>query len=455
MSKINKLRLVLDLGVTLVLLLIFPFNFERKVKLMLLYIFSMVIAGRFRTKTLLVYDELKLLVIGYAGFVFTACLTVGYRGATAWKEVGYILLFSLIDFICSLIITRYTHVWFYKQCKQNVLVVGAGQTARKLDIVTRTNRFSLMDIKAFVNCNDDPMFPNVSQEIVEQFSPIITPSDMPEYIDQYGINTVLVAIPEMGQEDLREITRELAKKVDNVKYLPFTDGTVNFASCIEDFDGVLMISTTQGHMSRPARFVKRTIDILGGLVGCVILIPLTGFVYVYNRKCGDKGPIFFTQDRIGKNGKHFKVYKYRSMIENADQILEELMASDPAIREEYEKNKKLQDDPRITKAGHFLRRTSLDEFPQFFNVLKGDMSLIGPRPYLPREIKDMGEYYQDIVSMAPGVTGMWQTHGRSSVSFEERLDLDQFYYRNWNLWLDLTLLVKTIQRILIGDDSAV
>lgn len=141
------------------------------------------------------------------------------------------------------------------------------------------------------------------------------------------------------------------------------------------------------------------------------------------------------------------------MIPNAEKVLEELMAKDPAIREEYETNKKLQHDPRITKAGKFLREKSLDEFPQFINVLKGDMSLIGPRPYLPREVADMGDHYDDIVSVAPGITGMWQTHGRSAVTFEQRLQLDEFYYRNWSLWLDLTLLVKTIQNMFYGDNA--
>lgn len=455
MSKINKIRLTLDLICTIVLLMIFPFNIERKIKLLLLYIFSMVIAGRFRTKTLLIYDELRLLVIGYAGFLFTAVLTVAFRSATAWNEIGYIFGFTILDFLCSLVITRYTHIWFHKQTKENVLIVGAGPSAAKLDWVTKANRFSLMDVKGFVNCNNNPQYPSAHQPIVEQSAPIITVDEMNNYIDAYDINTVLIAIPQLDQKDLQKLSRELARKVDNVRYLPSTEGMVNFASKVDDFDGVLMISTTQGRMSTLSKVLKRTIDIAGGLAGCLILAPLSVFVYFYNRKCGDKGPLVFTQNRIGKNGKEFKVYKFRTMVVGADKILEDLMASDPAVREEYEKNKKLQNDPRITKAGHFLREKSLDEFPQFINVLKGQMSLIGPRPYLPREAKDMGEYYTDIVSMAPGVTGMWQTHGRSSVSFEERLELDQFYYRNWSLWLDLTLLVKTMQTMLLGDHNAV
>ena len=195
---------------------------------------------------------------------------------------------------------------------------------------------------------------------------------------------------------------------------------------------------------------KRFIDILFGIAGCLLLIPLTIYVKVVNVKNGDKGPIFFTQDRIGKDGKLFKIYKYRTMVLGADKILEKLMAEDPAIREEYTINKKLENDPRITKAGKFLREKSLDEFPQFINVIKGEMSVVGPRPYLPREKKDMGENYKYIVAMKPGLSGMWQTHGRSDVNFEERTILDNYYSHNWNVWLDLTIIYRTISIVLHG-----
>ena len=123
------------------------------------------------------------------------------------------------------------------------------------------------------------------------------------------------------------------------------------------------------------------------------------------------------QTRIGHHGKEITIYKFRSMIPNAEEKLEELMRDDPKIREEYLKNKKLENDPRITKVGHFLRKSSLDEFPQFFNVLLGDMALVGPRPYLPREKQDMGYYYSNIIEVKPGITGMWQANGRSNLSF--------------------------------------
>lgn len=194
--------------------------------------------------------------------------------------------------------------------------------------------------------------------------------------------------------------------------------------------------------------VKRVIDIIAGLVGTILLIPITIGVYIARKILKeDDGPIFYDQLRIGKNGKIFKMYKYRSMVIGADDKLKEYLAENEEAREEYSKYKKLKKDPRITKLGNFLRKTSLDEFPQFINVLKGDMSLVGPRPYLQREKDDMGEYYKYIIQCKPGITGYWQTTGRSGVTFDDRLKMDYEYYQNRNLKIDLKLLGKTILNV--------
>ena len=196
--------------------------------------------------------------------------------------------------------------------------------------------------------------------------------------------------------------------------------------------------------------LKRFVDICAGIVGCLILIPLTCIVFVLNRVKGDKGPIFFCQKRIGLNGNEFNLYKYRTMVENADLVLEDLMKKDPKVYEEYTVNKKLVNDPRITLAGKFLRKTSLDEFPQFINILLGDMSLVGPRPYLPREKEDMGLAYTSIIQCKPGLTGYWQSHGRSDVSFKNRLLMDVYYNENYSLRLDLDIIFKTFRSVLLG-----
>lgn len=193
---------------------------------------------------------------------------------------------------------------------------------------------------------------------------------------------------------------------------------------------------------------KRTFDIIGSSIGLILLSPLFLVVIILIRK-EDKGKAIFVQERIGKNGKIFNLYKFRSMVHNADEILKEML-KDPKIRKEYKKNMKLEHDPRITKIGKILRKTSLDELPQLMNVLKGDMSLIGNRPYLPREKEDMGEYYQGIIKSKPGITGYWQVMGRSKITFQERCKLENFYSNNRSLLLDIKIFFLTFYVVLKG-----
>ena len=198
---------------------------------------------------------------------------------------------------------------------------------------------------------------------------------------------------------------------------------------------------------RTYRFIKRTVDIIASIIGIILLIPITIFVYISNLVTRNRGPIFFIQERIGKDGKIFKMYKFRTMVVNAEEILNRYIEEETEIGKEYIKNKKIHNDPRITKVGNFLRKTSLDEFPQFINVLKGNMSLVGPRPYLIREIKDMSDYYYYIIKERPGVTGPWQVSGRSNISFEDRLELDYKYAMNKSLKNDFIILIKTISAV--------
>ena len=186
-------------------------------------------------------------------------------------------------------------------------------------------------------------------------------------------------------------------------------------------------------------FFKRLFDIVVGILGILLLLPVSIIVKIINILNKDFSPVFYSHTRIGKNGKEFKLYKFRSMVPNADEVLMEML-KDEKIAEEYHKNKKLKDDPRITKVGKFLRKSSLDEIPQFINILKGEMSLVGNRPYLPREKEDMGKFYDDIVKTKPGLTGYWQVSGRSDVSFKKRLELEQYYSNNFSCKLDIIII---------------
>lgn len=196
--------------------------------------------------------------------------------------------------------------------------------------------------------------------------------------------------------------------------------------------------------------IKRFFDIIVGLIGLIILIPIMLIVKIASMCTGDFYKIILTQNRIGKNGKEFKFYKFRSMIKDADEALFKMLAENEEIAKEYKINKKLKNDPRITKVGKFLRRTSIDELPQLINVLKGDMSLIGNRPYLPREKEDMGDSFDEIVKTKPGITGYWQVSGKENSTFERRLELEKYYSNNKSLKLDVKIFFKTFTAIFKG-----
>lgn len=193
------------------------------------------------------------------------------------------------------------------------------------------------------------------------------------------------------------------------------------------------------------KVVKRLIDILGGLVGCVLLVPITVAIYIARKVLKeDEGPMFYEHLRYGKDGKKFRIYKFRSMCIDADKRLKEYLEQNEEARKEFEENHKLKDDPRITKLGKFIRKTSIDELPQFINVLKGDMSLIGPRPIVDGEIEKYGENKDKFLSVRPGLTGYWAANGRSDITYEERMKMELYYVDNISFKLDIQIFFKTI-----------
>lgn len=395
-------------------------------------------------KTILIWEELRKQLR-----VHTEYLIVMLINDIAFWGVKYIpvhLVVGMTFTFFNILIIKFIRRQFIGLLEKRLLIIGVGNTARELTKIIGENSFTMYNLLGYISANN--LF-GVHQEICIDKDKILgTYEEIEQVISDKKINEVIIAMPLADNNQMFEIINNLDGKVNKVKFVPELNGVYTFNSEIEDYDGTMLISAQINYVRGLSRFLKRVMDIGIGIVGGVSLIPLTILVWIKTNSEERKHGLFFTQDRIGKDGKSIKIYKYRSMVTGADKILEEMMAKDEKIREEYEKNKKLKDDPRITKIGEFLRRTSLDEFPQFINVLKEEMSFVGPRPYLPREKKDMGEYYGKIIKSKPGITGMWQTHGRSETDFEERLELDEYYYRNWSLWLDIVIIIKTIKNVI-------
>jgi undecaprenyl-phosphate galactose phosphotransferase len=213
---------------------------------------------------------------------------------------------------------------------------------------------------------------------------------------------------------------------------------------IPDLKGMSLLKINSNLKSPLNRFAKRIFDAIVSVLILPFLLIIIGIIGILI-KLESGGPVLFVQERLKKDKTLFRVYKIRTMYENADETLEEYLREKPQAVEEWNTFKKLRGhDPRVTKIGKFLRATSLDELPQIFNVIRGEMSLVGPRPYLPREESDMKEYIDIILLTLPGITGLWQVSGRNELNFNDRLKLDAWYVQNWSLRLDIVLILKTV-----------
>lgn len=211
---------------------------------------------------------------------------------------------------------------------------------------------------------------------------------------------------------------------------------------------VLMLALHNNLGSFPRRFIKRAFDVFGALAGLLLLAPL--FTCLILRIRRDGGPALFAQTRVGRGGKAFRCLKFRSMVRDSDEVLERLLKTDPIASAEWYATHKLKYDPRITSVGRFLRRSSLDELPQLWNVLRGDMSLVGPRPVVPEELVLYGDKAELYRQVRPGMSGLWQVSGRNDTSYEERVALDAWYIKNWSLWYDVAIVCKTVGVVLSG-----
>lgn len=193
--------------------------------------------------------------------------------------------------------------------------------------------------------------------------------------------------------------------------------------------------------------IKKVFDMICAIIGCLILIPIALVVKVITLLSKDTKSIFYKQKRIGKDGRAIYIYKFRSMVPNADEVLKELLKN-PIYKEEWDLNQKFEKDPRITKIGNLLRKTSLDEVPQFINVLKGDMSMIGPRPLVEGELDNHSGNHYLYESVKPGITGWWAANGRSATTYEDRLSLEYYYVRNQSVSLDIKCIYRTIKAVI-------
>ena len=271
----------------------------------------------------------------------------------------------------------------------------------------------------------------------------------PELVRRYNIKMAVVAMPKLDSRRLKVL---LDNSVSAFRYnviIPDFFNVTNIWMTVRDFDGILGFVTSH-RLKMPWNLgIKRFMDLFIVIIGGFVILPVLLFISLLI-KISSPGPVLYGHKRLGKDGKPFTAYKFRSMVMDAGERLQELLESDPERREEWEKNHKLKNDPRITVIGKFLRRTSIDEFPQLINILKGEMSLTGPRPVTEAEIKKYGDDFNRIFSVKPGLTGIWQVSGRSDSDYAARISYDTYYLQSWSVWLDIWVIYKTFGAVIWG-----
>lgn len=284
---------------------------------------------------------------------------------------------------------------------------------------------------------------NTNGETEYKGIPIFAPSDeINSIIRQHNVKQAIICEYKGDMSEIMKSYRYTTTVSKNQTF--FTD-----TQQLKDIAGIIGFASIHNLTFKGNLFLKRFIDIVAIVLCFPILIPLMLILSILV-KLTSKGPVFYGHKRVGKNGKEIKCWKFRSMCINSQEMLEEILRTDPVRRAEWEKDRKFLDDPRVTKFGKFLRKTSLDELPQLFNILFGDMSLVGPRPVTEPELDKYGKYKDYVLSVVPGLTGMWQVSGRSDTGYEERISFDTYYIQNWSIWLDIWILIKTVWVVLKG-----
>jgi exopolysaccharide biosynthesis polyprenyl glycosylphosphotransferase len=276
-------------------------------------------------------------------------------------------------------------------------------------------------------------------------------TEQAEYlVNRFGIERLIVATSGVQRDKMLDLFRRYVNSSQVSVWL--SSGLYEILTTgvqVQDVGSVPMVSVNRVRLTGPNIIMKLLLDYVGATLGLIALSPLFLIIAII-MKLTDPGPIIYRRRVVGVGGKEFDAFKFRTMVVNSQEVLEELLERDPEARAEWEQYYKLKNDPRITWIGNFLRKTSIDELPQLFNVLRNEMSLVGPRMITPEEVERYGKWGLNLHTVKPGITGLWQVTGRSEITYEERVRLDMRYIRNYSIWMDIQILVQTIPAVLMS-----
>ena len=378
--------------------------------------------------------------------VVTLCLLAGLQIYGAPLHTSLAVLSSSVVITMAIPVSRYLTRLFgarFAWWGQPVAILGDGEAA--LSVLRRLQLHPEMGMRPAAVVSLHPPASRIGGQPVYPLSQL-------HNVRRSGIRHAVIAAPELSRAEFAEILERGRDSFPHIVVIPGLDYFWNTGPQALDFHGMAGLSVWNKLLLPRARFAKRVIDLTFCLLMASFCIPLITLISVLVFL--DSGrPIFFSQRRLGRHGKTFLIWKFRTMVRNAEQLKHSQLLQDPGVRKEWTETQKLQNDPRITRVGRVLRKTSLDELPQLWNILKGEMSLVGPRPIIHEEVTKYKSAYTLYVRATPGLTGLWQVSGRNRTTYEERVACDTFYVRNWSVWLDVCVLVKTVMVIITGDGA--
>ncbi|MBB7206925.1 undecaprenyl-phosphate galactose phosphotransferase WbaP [Escherichia coli] len=387
-------------------------------------------------RTLVIFAVIEMAVIAFAKWYFSR-----YVWLLTW--VMAIFLVPLARIAIKWLLMKWG-LWL-----RDTWIIGSGKNAYEAYKAITSERNLGLNVVGFVT---DEQMQGEQRKTIDELPIIIGSID---WLNSKDKRTQFIVAVESEQSDIRnKWLREFMIKgyryvsvIPTLRGMPLDSTDMSFI-----FSHEVMIFRVQQNLAKwSSRIIKRCFDLFGSI--CIILILSPLLIYIYMKVKKDGGPAIYGHERVGINGKTFKCLKFRSMVVNSKEILDELLKNDPKAKEEWDATFKLKNDPRITKIGAFLRKTSLDELPQLLNVLKGEMSLVGPRPIINAELERYNDQVDYYLLSKPGMTGLWQVSGRSDVDYDTRVYLDAWYVKNWSMWNDIAILLKTVIVVLKKDGA--
>ena len=401
------------------------------------------------------WTELWRIVIGVLVFALLNAALSGISSKgfsrTWWAATWLSLLFLLpcARHAAQLLLRRF-NLWDIP-----TLIIGNGENAREAYLALKSEPAMGFDVKAFVLLlTDGDQFCPVRHATPVAGIPIVSIARHSQNIQWLRPFHCVIAL-EASEHELRDAVIRLLNhnKINDVHVIPSMRGVPLYGmETAHFFSHEVLLIQLRNNLANPLhRISKRVFDLFGSITLLLLLSPI--FALLAYKVSKDGGKPFFGHFRVGQNNKPFRCYKFRSMVVNAQEVLKQLLANDPVAQAEWDQDFKLKNDPRVSKLGAFLRSTSLDELPQLWNVLKGEMSLVGPRPVVQAELERYGEDVDYYLMAKPGMTGLWQVSGRNDVDYDTRVYLDSWYVKNWSLWSDIAILFKTISVVTRRDGA--